>query len=162
MQQKEGEKSNAATLTDNAAQAEPQRMQVSDVKESFTFRGKEYHSAVLRKPDSTLPLITDEQGDKYVDNSITLRITCEGKTIVDRVFTKTDFTSLVDSRFLKHALLEGLVFDETTPQGMIYAASVCYPQSDLYIPIRLTITADGKIAMAKEELMEEYQTDTIQ
>ena len=40
-------------------------------------------------------------------------------------------------------------------RGIIYAASICYPQSDLYVPLRLTVSADGKISMAKEELLEE-------
>lgn len=160
--QKEQEEARLAARADSVAAAGPQCMQVSDVKETFTFRGKEYNSSVVRRPDSTLPLISDEQGAQFVDNRISLRITCENKMVVDRTFTKEDFASLVDARFLKHALLEGLVFDQTTPQGMVYAASVCYPQSDLYIPIRLTITADGYISMAKEELMEEYRADCIQ
>ncbi|MGN0053275.1 MAG: DUF4738 domain-containing protein [Bacteroides sp.] len=137
----------------------PQTMQVSDVKTTFTYQGKEYHSRVIRKPDSHLPIVQNEQGERFVDNCISLRIVREGKVIVDRTFTKDDFTSLVDARFMKYAILEGLVFDQTTPQGMIYAASVCYPQSDLYVPIRLTISSGGQIALSKEELMEDYQPD---
>ena len=136
-------------------------MQVSDVKTTFTYKGKEYRSSVVRQPDESLPVVTDEQGGKFIDNRITLRIMSGGKQVVDKVFTKESFASLVDARFMKYAILEGLVFDQTTPGGMIYAASVCYPQSDLYVPIRLTITADGNISMAKEELMEDYQPDSI-
>ena len=47
------------------------------------------------------------------------------------------------------------LYDKTTPQGIIYAASICYPQTDLYVPLRLTVSADGKISMAKEELLED-------
>lgn len=148
-------------MQDSTEVAGPERMQVSDVKTSFTYKGKEYQSAVVRRPDESLPVVKNEQGELFVDNRITLRLTCGGKQVVDKVFTKEDFASLVDAKFLKHSILEGLVYDKTTPQGIIYAASVCYPQSDLYVPIRLTIAADGKISMAKEELMEEYQTDSI-
>ena len=81
---------------------------------------------------------------------------------MDNVFSKESFASLVDARFLKYAILEGLVYDKTTPQGIIYAASICYPQSDLYVPLRLTVSADGKISMAKEELLEEvYGEDAV-
>lgn len=148
-------------MQDSTEIAGPQRMQVSDVKTSFTYKGKEYQSSVVRRPDESLPIVKNEQGEKFVDNRITLRITCGGKQVVDKVFTKDNFASLVDAKFMKYSILEGLVYDKTTPQGIIYAASVCYPQSDLYVPIRLTITADGKISMAKEELMEDYQTDSI-
>lgn len=148
-------------MKDSTELAGPQRMQVSDVKAAFTYKGKDYQSSVVRKPDESLPVVTNEQGEKFVDNRITLRITSGGKTVVDKAFTKESFASLIDARFMKYAILEGLVFDQTTPQGMIYAASVCYPQSDLYVPVKLTITADGKISMAKEDLMEDYQTDSI-
>lgn len=145
---------------DSTEIAGPQRMQVSDVKTTFTYKGKEYRSSVVRRPDDALPIVRNEQGEKFVDNRITLRITCGGKQVVDKVFTKENFASLVDAKFMQYAILEGLVYDKTTPQGIIYAASVCYPQSDLYVPIRLTITGDGKITMAKEELMEEYQAES--
>ncbi|WP_300700499.1 DUF4738 domain-containing protein [Bacteroides sp.] len=150
-----------ALMQDSVKAAGPQRMQVSDVKATFNYQGKEYQSSVLRQPDESLPIVKNEQGEKFIDNRITLRLTCGGKQIVDRVFTKENFTSLVDAKFMQYAILEGLVYDQTTPQGIIYAASVCYPQSDLYVPIRLTITSDGKISMAKEELMEDYQPDSI-
>lgn len=39
---------------------------------------------------------------------------------------------------------------------MVYAASVGYPQSDLYVPLRITVSADGKVSMDKEELMEDW------
>ncbi len=45
-----------------------QRMQVSDSKTSFTYKGKEYQSSVVRRPDDSLPVVINEQGDKFVDN----------------------------------------------------------------------------------------------
>ena len=135
---------------------------MNDSKTSFTYKGKEYQSSVVRRPDDSLPVVINEQGDKFVDNSITLRITSGGKSIVDKVFTKESFASLVDAKFMKHSILEGLVYDKTTPQGIVYAASVCYPQSDLYIPLSITVSADGKISLAKEELLEDlHETDSI-
>ena len=141
-------------MKDSTVISAPQRMQVSDTKVTITYKGREYRSSVVRRPDESLPVVTNEQGERFIDNSIALRITCGGKQIVDKVFTKESFASLVDARFLKYAILEG--------QGIIYAASICYPQSDLYVPLRLTVSADGKISMAKEELLEEvYGEDAV-
>ena len=70
-------------------------------------------------------------------------------------FTKRNFVSIVGEDFLAKSILEGMVYNKTTPQGIVYAASVCYPQTDLYVPISITITADGKMTMAREELLEE-------
>lgn len=159
---KEGGDDVRILLKDSVDASGLQRMQVSDSKATFTYKGKEYQSSVFRRPDETLPVVTNEQGDKFVDNRITLRINSGGKSIVDKVFTKENFASLVDAKFLKHSILEGLVYDKITPKGIVYAASICYPQTDLYMPLSLTITADGKISIAKEELLEDlYETDSI-
>lgn len=161
--QKKNEKDELKVLMQDSTEVSgPQRMQVSDAKETITYKGKEYHSSVVRRPDESLPIVKNEQGERFVDNRITLRITCAGKQVVDKVFTKESFASLVDAKFMKHAILEGLVYDKTTPQGLVYAASICYPQTDLYVPLKLTVSADGKISMVREELMEDlYVTDSI-
>ena len=99
-------------MQDSTEIAGPQRMQVSDVKTSFTYKGKEYQSSVVRRPDESLPIVKNEQGEKFVDNRITLRITCGGKQVVDKVFTKDNFASLVDAKFMKYSILEGLVYDQ--------------------------------------------------
>lgn len=104
-------------MKDSTVISAPQRMQVSDTKVTITYKGREYRSSVVRRPDESLPVVTNEQGERFIDNSIALRITCGGKQIVDKVFTKESFASLVDARFLKYAILEGLVYDKTTPQG---------------------------------------------
>ena len=57
------------------------------------------------------------------------------------------------------SILEGIVYDKTTPQGIVYAASVCYPQTDLYMPLSITITADGKMSIRKVDMLEEDLND---
>lgn len=141
--------------TDSAVVSGPQRMQASEAVETFMFKGKEYRSVVVRKPDESLPVVKDEQGNAYVDNRVSLRLTSGGKTVADREFTKESFAHLVDASFLKHAILEGFVFDETTSRGIVYAASISYPQTDLYVPLRITVAADGKVTMERQEFMEE-------
>ena len=61
---------------------------------------------MVRRPDDSLHFVINQQGDKFVDNSITLRITSGGKSIVDKVFTKESFASLVDAKFMKHSIIE--------------------------------------------------------
>lgn len=149
-------------MQDSIAKAGPQRMQVSDIKKTITYKGKDYVSAVLRRPDESLPIVKNEQGEKFVDNRITLRLTCGDRKVLDKVFTKESFASIVDASFLRHAILEGLVFDETTAQGFVYAASVCYPQTDLYIPIRITVSPDGNVTLAKDDVLDETPMDSTE
>lgn len=139
-----------------------QRMQVSKVDQPITFKGGEYRSFIHRVPNDSLPRVKDEQGNVFVDNTITLRLSRGNQRIFNRTFTKQSFSSLLTAEFMRNAILEGMVFDKTTPQGFIYAVSVSYPQTDLYIPLSVTITPDGKMSMAKEELMEDIYVDEIE
>lgn len=136
-----------------------QRMQVSKSETDIKFKGKDYRSFVSRTPDESLPHVTNEMGDTYVDNKIVLRLTRGGKQVFSKTFTKNDFSSVVDARFLSKSVLEGIVYDKTTPQGIVYAASVCYPQTDLYVPLSITITADGKMTLRKVDTLEEEYED---
>lgn len=136
-----------------------QRMQTSKSEVEIKFKGKDYRSLVSRTPDETLSRVNTELGDTYIDNKIVLRLTRGGETVFDKAFTKNDFSSVVEADFLKNSVLEGIVYDKTTPQGIVYAASVCYPQTDLYIPLSITITADGKMSITKVETLEETFED---
>ncbi len=138
-----------------AAKLEPEAMQASDVSDSLAYRGKACHSSVSRRPDKDLPVVADEQGEQYFDNRITLHIDCEGKEVLHKDFTKQDFAPWVDEEFLGNSILEGLVYDTVTDSGIFYVASLCYPQTDLYIPFSICVTADGKFAIRREELMED-------
>lgn len=138
-----------------------QRMQTSKSEIDIQFKGKDYHSLVSRTPDESLPHVSNEMGDTYVDNKIVLRLTRGGATVVNKTFTKNDFSSVVDANFLSKSVLEGIVYDKTTSQGIVYAASVCYPQTDLYVPLSITITADGKMSIRKVDVLEEdYSEET--
>lgn len=157
------QKDDAQVLMQDSADAHGlQRMQSSNSEVDISFKGKEYHSVVSRTPDEDLPRVVSEMGDTYVDNKIVLRLTRGGEQVFNMTFTKNNFASLVGDNFLAKSILEGIVYNKTTPQGIVYAASVCYPQTDLYVPISITITADGKMSMEKVEALEDtYEEDSI-
>lgn len=154
---KKGNKDNESVLVkmDSIDAHGLQRMQTSKSETDIKFKGKEYHSLVSRTPDESLPHVTNEMGDTYVDNKIVLRLTRGDATVLNKTFTKKDFASVVEADFLSKSVLEGIVFDKTAPQGIVYAASVCYPQTDLYVPLSITITADGKMSIKKVDVLEE-------
>lgn len=148
-------------LKDSVDSQGVQRMQPSKMEQTITFKGKDYQSFVNRVPGDSLARVKNDMGDVFVDNTITLRLTRGNEKVFNKTFTKHNFSSLIGADFMKHAILEGMVFDKTTSQGFVYAVSVSYPQTDLYIPISVTITPDGKMSMVKEELMEEiYEVDS--
>lgn len=159
----EGQKDDTRILMqDNTDSHGIRRMQVSKAENTVTFKGKEYHFTISRTPDESLDKVKSETGDLFVDNKIVLRITQGSRETFNKSFTKKDFASLVGRDFLTKSILEGMVYDKTTPQGIVFAASVCYPQTDLYVPVAITIAADGKMSMAKEEMMQEvYESDDV-
>lgn len=133
-----------------------QRMQVSKAEQTVNFKGQDYHVSLVRTPDNELPMVKSEVGDMFVDNKITLQITHAGKQLFNRTFTKHDFASIAGNDFLKKSILEGMVFDKTTSEGLLFAVSISYPQTDLFFPISVTITPSGKMSMKREEIMEEF------
>ena len=139
-----------------------QKMQIQKAEAHFKMDGKEYQSIVTRIPDETLTEVIGENDEKFVDNKITLNITCAGKSFYNKTFTKSDFESIIEPAFLRKSILEGLVYNKVSSKGILYAASVCYPQTDLYIPISILITPQGKMSMKKDEMLEEiYESEGL-
>ena len=79
-------------MKDSTVISAPQRMQVSDTKVTITYKGREYRSSVVRRPDESLPVVTNEQGERFIDNSIALRITCGGKQMYHTPLEETYIT----------------------------------------------------------------------
>ena len=125
-----------------------QRMQVSRIDQHIVSGGKKYNLFIERAPS-----------DSLADNRIVVRISREnGSRVFAKTFTKQSFSGFVSADHLRHFILEGVVFDEEkTREGknIILAASVSYPQTDLYIPFSITITPEGKMSISKNEDMEE-------
>ncbi len=137
-------------------------LQTSKAENNFTFRDIAYTSIINRQPDESLPKVMSEMGELYTDNIIELTLLRGGNKFFNKTFTKQDFSSIIDNAFLRKSILEGMVFNKTTSAGFLFAASICYPQTDLYIPVSITITSDGKVSMKKDEQLEDiYSPDEI-
>ena len=93
---KKGSSDNTSTLAmiDSVDAHGLQRMQTSKSETDFKFKGKDYHSLVSRTPDENLPHVTNELGDTYVDNKIVLHLTRGNETVLNKTFTKNDFSSV--------------------------------------------------------------------
>lgn len=114
--------------------------------------GAEYTVSVERKADTSLPLVADEQGNKYYDNRITLIIKRpDGTEFFHRTFSKNDFTAYVGDDENNGALL-GVVFDRAEGANLYFAASVGSPDnmSDEYVPLVLRIERSGNVVISKD------------
>ena len=144
---------------DSIASNGVQSMQESKSEMPINFKGKAYKAFVYRLPDANLPHVSNEMGDMFMDNKITVRLTSGATDVFNRTFTKKDFSAVVAADFLSQSILEGIVFDKTTADGFVFAASVCYPQTDLYVPIALTISSSGQLKMEKVDRIEDEPSE---
>lgn len=126
--------------------------------------GSTYKVCVERKADKQLPHTVDEQGNKYYDNRISVRIQrSDGSVFFERVFQKSDFTSYVSEAFAKGALL-GVVFDRVDGESLRFAASVGSPDrmSDEYEPLVVKVSRLGAVSIAKDTRLDTTSNEQSQ
>ena len=88
-----------------------QQMQVSQIQQEITCKGKKYQFSVLREPAKDLPQVKSDMG-LFLDNRITVRILREnGSKLFEKVFTKKDFAeirTLCKVKHTNHFLFHGM------------------------------------------------------
>ena len=133
----------------------PIRMQDYKDEKDIQWLGKQYQIEVTRTADDSLKLVKDETGQQFVDNRITLRvIRTDGSIFCTKTFTKSAFDGCLDDDYRKTGILEGFVFDKAEGNQLYFAASVCHPQTDEYIPMVVTVSNFGDVGIAKDQQME--------
>ena len=133
----------------------PIRMQdYKDVKD-VQWLGKEYQVEVSRTADDSLRMVKDENGQKFVDNRIILKvIRTDGSVFCTKTFTKAAFDGCLDDDYRKTGILEGFVFDKAEGNQLFFAASVCHPQTDEYIPLIVTVSNFGEVGISRDQDLE--------
>ena len=129
----------------------PIRMQdYRDVKD-VQWLDKQYQVEVSRHADDSLRMVKDETGQKFVDNRITLKvIRADGSVFCSKTFTKAAFDACLDDDYRKTGILEGFVFDKAEGNYLYFAASVCHPQTDEYIPLKVTLSNLGALNISRD------------
>ena len=108
-----------------------------------------------RTPDDSLRMAVDETGQKYVDNHVSLRvIRADGSVFFSRSFTKSTFDAYLDGDYREGGILEGFVFDKVDGARLVFASSVCLPQTDEYIPLVVTVSSQGEIAIRRDSQLD--------
>lgn len=131
--------------------AAPVRMGDYHDTDVISWLGNKYTYDILRAPCDSLPKVTDEDGQKYVDNNVTLTISrSDGSIFLSKTFTKHSFESALNANISKKGILDGFVFHEVDGDMLRFAASVSYPQSDESIPIIMRITRMGRISVERD------------
>jgi len=150
---KEKKKSNViiATKVEIPKPTAPIRMQEYTQVKDVKWLGKNYQVEIRRLPDDSLSMVQDEIGQKFVDNHVSLRIIrSDGSVFFDKIFTKAAFDAQLDDDYRQTGITEGFVFDKVDGNQLVFAASVCHPQTDEYIPLIVTVSNFGEVGITRD------------
>jgi len=143
--------------TVSIAPSGPVRMQAFKQSTAVKWVGRTYTVDIERHANDSLPMVRDEEGDEYVDNSIRLRVVrADGSVFFSKVFTKHTFEAYLDEAYRKRGILEGLVFDGVDGNSLKFASSVSFPQTDEYIPLEVMVDNFGNVSIRRENSMDTY------
>lgn len=115
--------------------------------------GATYTVEVNRQADTTLTVVKDDNGQRYYDNKITVKIIRkDGSEFFNRAFTKKDFDGYVDALYKKNSVLLGIVLDKADEDNIYMAASVGSPDksSDEFVPLIVKISRMGVVRISKD------------
>ena len=133
----------------------PERMQEYNDSRDVAWIGKQYKVTVHRQPADSLSMVKDETGQKFIDNIISVSVTrADGSVFFSRKFTKSDFLQYLDDDYSKTGILEGLVFDKAEGDFLEFAASVCHPHTDEYIPLVVKLSRMGQVTIQRDTQMD--------
>ncbi len=139
---------------------EPVRMQPYLDEKKVAWIGKTYTVSVSRQPSDSLPMVKDENGQKFVDNVFRLIVSRpDGSVFFSRTFTKKSLTQCLDDEFNKTGVFEGLVFDKAEGDYLLFGASVGHPQSDEYIPLVFRLSRMGELVIKRDTQMDTPPAD---
>ncbi|MBO4314436.1 MAG: DUF4738 domain-containing protein [Prevotella sp.] len=123
--------------------------------------GSVYTVEVNRQADASLSIVKDDNGQKYFDNSIFVRVyRKDGSVFFKRQFTKKDFDAYVEEPYRKNGVLLGIVLDKAEGDFIYMAASVGSPDmsSDEFVPLVVKISRMGQVGISKDTQLDAENT----
>jgi len=134
----------SASVVTMAAETVPQEVEWGE--------GRKYVVTVVRQPADSLPLLTDEIGQKYKDNLISVTVERADKSqFFHRTFSKSSFANWLDSDYQRHALLAGIRFLRIENDELVFTAWLNYPGAtdDESVELRMRISRFGEVVIQR-------------
>ncbi|MCR4921174.1 MAG: DUF4738 domain-containing protein [Bacteroidaceae bacterium] len=110
--------------------------------------------SIHREPCDSLKVITDEEGERYVDNFYQLTIVKDGQPFFAKRFTKESFASLLSADFRKNGILDGCRYSRYEDGKLYFSLCVSYPESDMSSPFILAVGPDGSHTIEADDLLD--------
>ena len=140
---------------------DPIKLPVDARTTQVSWLGKKYTIQLRREPTDTLHMLTDETGQQYVDNRVSLTIKRDdNSSFLTKVFTKEAFSSYVDNEFRQKGMLENIVFHEIDNQQLKFGVVISRPENeDLFVPLDMWIDRTGGLAIKQGKLFDKVPGD---
>ena len=138
----------------------PVRMSEYTHRDDVEWIGKTYKVEVHRFVADSLPMVKDEQGTKYYDNLIRIKvIRPDGTECFNRLFSKKAFNDYLDANTRDNGVLLGIVFDRAEGDNLLFGASVGSADklSDEYIPMIVTLSRMGNVSIARDTQLDSIE-----
>lgn len=114
--------------------------------------GHKYRYVIERKPVETT--VTDDEGNVFYDNRITITLERDGGQYFSRSFTRQNFLSMLDKGFQRYGILDGCRFVKVSKGAVVFSLCVSYPESDLYTAYLLTVQSDGSSSFSPDNTLD--------
>lgn len=139
----------------------PIRMNPDLRRTDVSWLGRNYVIKIERIAVDSLPMVSDDTGQKYVDNRISLFILRSDSTVfMHKTFTKSSFSSHIDADFRQHGVLENIVFHEVEGNELNFVVIVTHPDADdEFVPLKLSIDAQGGMNIEQKSLLDDERED---
>ena len=132
---------------------------------NVVWRGDSLKISIHRYADKDLALSVDEEGQKYYDNKVDVKITRRnGSVFFDKTFSKADFRSLLTDYYAEKSAFVGFMYNTTKDDYLCFGASVGSPNanSDDYMPFDVLIDPQGKCSIRKAITLDSSDVDASQ
>lgn len=120
-----GNKGNAdKAQQDSIAAAQQGNAPYADASQTNQYEAKfgenTYKISISRNADKALPIVTDEQGNKFYDNRVNVTITCNGNAFFSKSYTKDSFKEFLISKDEKQGtVLLGMAYDSEKSNNQV-------------------------------------------
>ena len=127
--------------------ATEQEAKPTEFNQAYTaeFNGRHYDIRMKRVSAVYQPKVVDEFGNEFYDNRVQVSVSCEGKALFDKDFTKATFAPYLRENEKKETILLGMAYDasHSNSKTLCLGAQVGLVGIEEGPAFRVSISLDG-------------------
>jgi len=125
---------------------------VNDVQNVNWVDGRSYTVKIARHAVDSLPMVSNSNGQKYIDNSILLEVArADSSLFYSHRFTKASFANWLSPEYRDKAILQGMSFLQADSSALSFIAWLNYPDAgdDEAVELMLSIDPQRNISIQR-------------